>query len=146
MGTTQHPLSPCPLFPSFLGPSAAPGPLFYSQLLYCIWREMPRLRTWYLGLPLVHYPLCGVSGFTQPDAHLGPRGWKACSLPMSAHPEHRNSGRTWVLSHSPLAQHPQPHSPSSSIDPPWHLRPLLDSVHPWPLRTDKATQLGEQDP
>ena len=28
-----------------------------------------RLRTWYQGLPFVHPPPCGVSGFTQPDAH-----------------------------------------------------------------------------
>jgi hypothetical protein len=33
-----------------------------------------RLRTWYLELPLVHHPLCGVSGLTQPDAHLGLHG------------------------------------------------------------------------
>jgi hypothetical protein len=33
-----------------------------------------RLRTWFLGLPLVHHPPCGVSGLTQPDAHLGPCG------------------------------------------------------------------------
>ena len=33
-----------------------------------------RLRTWYQGLPLVHPPLCGVSGFTQPDAHPGLHG------------------------------------------------------------------------
>lgn len=30
-----------------------------------------RLGTWYLGLPLVHHPPCGVSGLTQPDTHPG---------------------------------------------------------------------------
>ena len=59
-----------------------------------------RLRTWYLGLPLVHHPPCGVSGLTQPDAHPGPSGKCPAALPASACPEHWNSGRTWVFSHS----------------------------------------------
>ena len=33
-----------------------------------------RLRTWYQGLLLVHSLLCGVSGFTQLDVHLGSDG------------------------------------------------------------------------
>ena len=61
------------------------------------------LRTWYMGLPLVHHPLCGVSGSTQPDVHLGLHGkheqssytclprapklwWDTGSLPLSYFP------------------------------------------------------------
>ena len=70
MGTTQHPHSPCPL-PLSLELSAAWGP--YSVLSSSAISSVgcQRLTTWYLGLPLVHYPPCGVSGLTQPDAHPG---------------------------------------------------------------------------
>jgi hypothetical protein len=37
------------------------------------------LRTWYMGLPLVQHPLCGISGSKQPDTHLGLRGKHAWS-------------------------------------------------------------------
>jgi hypothetical protein len=39
-----------------------------------------RLRTWYGGCPL-STPLCGVSGFTQPNARLGLRGKHTAVLP-----------------------------------------------------------------
>jgi hypothetical protein len=38
-----------------------------------------RLRTWYLGLPLVHHLPCGVSGLTQRAVHSGPSGKHAQS-------------------------------------------------------------------
>lgn len=69
-----------------------------------------RLRTWYLGLPLVHHLSYGVSGLTQPNAHLGLCGKCSGSPPASARPEPRNSGGTWTLSPTPLPLHPQPRS------------------------------------
>jgi hypothetical protein len=51
--------------------SVAPGPLFCSQLLCHIQHGMPETENLVRGLPLVHPPPCGVSGFTQPDAHPG---------------------------------------------------------------------------
>ena len=65
------------------GASAPRGPLFCSQLCDSAVSSLGcwRLRTWYLGLPLVHHLPCGVSGLTQPDAHLGPRGKHAAVFP-----------------------------------------------------------------
>jgi hypothetical protein len=92
-----------------LGPGAALGPLFCSQLLCCIQRGMPETENLVPGAALV-YPLqCGVSGFTQPDAHLRAE-WKVSgSPPMSRCPEHRNSGQMWALSLPSLPLHPHPH-------------------------------------
>ena len=76
----------CPAFSSLCPPelSAAQGP--YSVLSSSTARssvECQRLRTWYLGLPLVHPLLCGVSGLAQPDTHLEPLGKHAVSPPAS---------------------------------------------------------------
>ena len=98
------PLPPCPLFPYLQGLVLPWGP--YSVLSSSAVSSMrcQRLRTCYRGLPLVHLLPCGVSGFTQPDAHVGP-----CSPLTSACPEHRNSGPKQALSLPPLPLHPQPH-------------------------------------
>ena len=74
------PLSPCFLFPylwslvPLWGLVLPRGP--YSVLSSSAISSMgcQRLRTWYQGLPLVHPLPCGVSGFTQPDAHPGLHG------------------------------------------------------------------------
>ena len=67
-----------------------------------------RLRTWYLGLPLVHHLPCGVSGLTQPDAHPGPCGNRLAVLPHLP----TQSTRTLVgHGHSPtplFPTHPRP--------------------------------------
>jgi hypothetical protein len=97
----------CPLLPSSPGPSAIVGPLFCSQLL----RHIQRRGYIYMGLPLVHHPLCEVSGLTQPD--IWGREETVRSPPTSAHPEHWNAGRTRVLSHFPLS--PTPMAPQISI-------------------------------
>ena len=86
-----------------LGPGAALGPLFCSHLC-SIQHEMPDTENLVRGLPLVHPPLSGVSGFTQPDAHSGLSGKRAQSS-VSTCPEHRNSGWTWALSLPPLPLH-----------------------------------------
>ena len=69
-----------------------------------------RLRTWYLGLSLVHQQPCGVSHLIQPGAHPGPHGKSAQSSPIQ-------STGTLVgcrFSSTPLfLPHPQPHSPTS---------------------------------
>jgi hypothetical protein len=65
--------TPFPFLPS-LGltdlPLGAPFVL-RSSLVSSVGCLRQRLRTCYLGLPLVHHPLCGVSGFTQPGTHPG---------------------------------------------------------------------------
>jgi hypothetical protein len=72
-GNYPVPPSSSALFPYFQGQVLLWGP--YSILRSSTISSVGcwRLRTWYLGLPLVHHPSCGVSGLTQPDAHLGPR-------------------------------------------------------------------------
>ena len=115
----NHPVSPlpCPILSSSLGPSAALGggegySVLSSSAITSVGCQ--RLRTWYLGLPLVHHLLCGVSGLAQPDAHQG-YVESVSSPPVSAHPEHWNSGRTRILSHSPISPIPMPPTPQPSI-------------------------------
>ena len=110
MGTTQHPLSPCPLP---LSPGRVPPQGPYSVLSSSALSSVgcQKLRTWYLGLPLVHHPLCGVSGLTQPDAHLGPHGKHSsglCHLPAQITGTLVGHGHTLLLpsSHTPMAPHP----------------------------------------
>jgi hypothetical protein len=60
MGTTQCPFSPCPLLPSAPGMTELPPPICFQLFRspfqqYLGWE---RLRTCYLGLPLVHPLLC----------------------------------------------------------------------------------------
>ena len=88
------------------GPVLPQGP--YSVLSSSVVSSVGclRLGTWYLGLPLVHHLLSGVSGFTQPDTYPGPRGKCGAVLLWSASPEHRNSDGTQVLSHSHLSPTP----------------------------------------
>ena len=83
-----EPLSICPLLIS-------PGLRVSSQDSY------------YWGLPLVHTPLCGVSGFTQPDAHPGPCG--KCPAVLPAQSTGTLAGRRLSL-FSPLC--PYTHSPT----------------------------------
>ena len=106
-------LSPI-LSPSVLSPiSPGPGVLLrgpYSVLCSSAISRVgcQRLRTWYRGLALVHPLPCGVSGFTQPDAHPGPCGKHLAVLLHLPAPEHRNSGRMQALSLPPLSRHSQP--------------------------------------
>jgi hypothetical protein len=95
-------LSPSPLLLSSLGPSATPGP--YSVLCSFAVSSLGcrRPRIWYLGLPLVYHPLCGVSGFLQ-QTPTGGRVESVNSPPPTTRPEHWISGGTRVLSHSPLS-------------------------------------------
>ena len=96
-------LSPCPLLPSALGLTEPPlGSPFCSQQFLGVQRCLgcPRLRTWCLGLPIVHHTPSWGQGLhiaRQPPGAT----WKACSNPSaSAGPEHQNSGGTRVFSHS----------------------------------------------
>jgi hypothetical protein len=66
-----------------------------------------RLRTWYWWLPFVHPLPCGVSGFTQPDAHLGHLESVRQSSRVCLH---WNSGGTWAP--SPTLLFPYTHSPT----------------------------------
>ena len=82
-------------------PSAAPGPLFCSQLLHCIQHRMletcPPTPMWGQWLHTARCP---------PGAT-----WKASgSPPVSASQEHQNSGRIWALSPTPLF--PYTHGPT----------------------------------
>ena len=80
-GNQPAPPSPSALFP-YLQDQVAPwGP--YSVLSASAVSRVGcrRLRTWYRGLLLVHHPPSGVSGLTQPDAHLGLRGKHPAVLP-----------------------------------------------------------------
>ena len=106
-------LSPCPLLPSALGLTEPPlGSPFCSQQFLGVQRCLgcPRLRTWCLGLPIVHHTPSWGQGLhiaRQPPGAT----WKACSNPSaSAGPEHQNSGGTRVFSHSlfpPMLPAPQ---------------------------------------
>jgi hypothetical protein len=81
------------------------GTLLCSQLFCCIQRGMLETENLVQGLPLVHPPtpppLCGVIGFTRPDAHLGPSG--KC-LAVLLHPPAQSTGTLTAhrLSPSPL--------------------------------------------
>jgi hypothetical protein len=78
------------------------GPLFYSQIFWVVHRcrcvGCPKQGTWCLGLALVHHPQSW--GQWLNTARHPPRAmWKICGSPStSVHPEHQNSGGTWVLS------------------------------------------------
>jgi hypothetical protein len=88
------------------GASAPRGPLFCSQLCDSAVSSLGcwRLRTWYLGLPLVHHQPCGVSGLhSQVNPPGGVLHEKHVQSPASACPEHWNSGRTRALPHSSLS-------------------------------------------
>jgi hypothetical protein len=85
--------SPCPLSCNSGTKSVTPGPLELGAA----------------PCPPPPQP-SGVSGFTQPDAHPGQsRNRLAIPPPVSACPEHRNSGRTWALSLLPSPLYPPPH-------------------------------------
>ena len=90
--------SPSPsAFSSFpLWGECCPGaPILFSAAISSVGCQ--RLRTWYLGLPLVHHLPCGASGLTHP----GPHGKR----PSNSSPA---SGETWALSYSPIPTHPWP--------------------------------------
>ena len=108
------PLYPCPLLPSALGlTERSPSPSFCSQLFQGVQRYMryPRLGTWCLGLPLIHYPPSWGQWLHTARSPSG-ASWKASSSPLlSACPEHRNSGQTRALflpAPSPKPTAPQP--------------------------------------
>jgi hypothetical protein len=77
------------------------APLLCSQLLY---HGCQRLRTWYLWLPLVHHPLYGVSGLTQPEAHPG---------------SHQSTGTLAGGRLSPTPLFPYTHRPTDSFFKNW---------------------------
>jgi hypothetical protein len=90
------------------------GPLLCSQLFHSAQLHLgsPRLRTFYLwSLWVPESSDCPLSNHSHPwwagvswlpTARHQPRStWKVCgSPPMSALPEHWNSGGVWVFSHS----------------------------------------------
>jgi hypothetical protein len=97
-GNHPAPPSPSALFP-YLQDQVAPwGP--YSVLSASAVSRVGcrRLRTWYRGLLLVHHPPSGVSGLTQPDAHLGLRGKHPAVLP---HMPAQSTGTLVGCWHSP---------------------------------------------
>ena len=107
METTQCPLFPVPL-PLSPGLCASPGLLFCFHLLCCIQRRIQETENLVPGAAPCTPP--AVWGQCPNTARCPPRAtWKASgSPPMSACPEHQNSGGTWALSHSPLSQVPTP--------------------------------------
>ena len=126
VGTIQRPLSPCPLLPSAPGlTEQLLGSPFCSQLFCSVQRCLgyPRLKTWYLGLPLVHHPPSW-DPWLPTARHLPEDKWKSCSSPsVSAHPEHQIAGRTWVFPHFLLF--PTPTAPQYPTD----RQQLWDSPH-----------------
>ena len=112
MGTTQCPLSPCPLLPLAPGLTdrAAPrGPILFSALLRCpVVSGMPEtenllslasMRPRDLDLPLVH-PLWAGSIASHSQTPTQGRMESVQQSSASACPEHRNSGGMWVFSYS----------------------------------------------
>ena len=73
-----------------------------------------RLRTWYLGLPLVPHPLCGVSGLTQPDAHPGATWKTSAVLPC---PPAQSTGTLVGRGFSPIPLFPQHSRPGTFLSP-----------------------------
>ena len=107
----NHPAPPLPLpSPPFIPRAKCHSPGFYSGLSSSTVSSVGcwRLRTWYLGLPLVHHPPCGVSGLTQPDAHRGPRAKRVAVLPR---PPAQSTGTLAGCGFSPtplFSPHPRP--------------------------------------
>ena len=104
MGTSL----PLPSLSISLGPGAALGPLFCSHLC-SIQHEMPDTENLVRGLPLVHPPLSGVSGFTQPDAHSGLSGKRPAVL---LHPPAQSTGTLAGCRLSPFPSSPTPPRPT----------------------------------
>jgi hypothetical protein len=78
-------------------------PLFCSQLLCCFQHGMPEIENLVRGCPLCTHPPpppCGVSGFSQPDAHPGPSGKRTAVLP------HRPAQNTGTLAGHRLSPSP----------------------------------------
>jgi hypothetical protein len=106
-------LSPCPLFLYLRGLVLFWDP--YSVLISSAVSSVGcwRLKTWYRGCPLSTHPHpqpSGVSGFTQPDAHLGPSGKRPAVL-LSPPAQSTETLAGCGLSPSPLF--PYTHSPTS---------------------------------
>jgi hypothetical protein len=104
LGSSHGPdqgLSPCPFLPSALGLMSRPRSphLFSAPLWYPVW-DAGRLRTCYLGLRLVHprasWDSVASHSQTPTQGHVE-SVWQSS---VSTCPEHRNSGRKRVFSHS----------------------------------------------
>jgi hypothetical protein len=92
-----------------------------------------RLRTWYQGLPLVHPRPCGVSGFTQPDAHPRPSGkYSAVLLHLPA----QSTGILAGCGVSPSHLFPYTHSPTLTV---------LMGSHSITSSKSKVSKAGQHD-
>jgi hypothetical protein len=109
VGTTQWPSFPLPSLSVSPGPPWGPYSVPSSSAVSSMGCQ--RLRTWYQGLSLVHHLPCGVSGFTQPDAHQGPRGKRLAvllSLPAQSTGTLVGLGHSLLLPSSPTPTALQP--------------------------------------
>ena len=114
VGTTQNPLSPCPLLSS--------APTLFSALPRCpAISEMPEtesllslafVRPRDLGLTLVQPPWAGVHGFPKLDTHLGPHGEHAAVLCVCLP---RAAELWWDAGFLPLSLFPHAHCPQGWI-------------------------------
>ena len=85
------------------------------------------------GLPLIHPSLCGVSGFTQPDAHPGPSGKRPAVLPCLP------AQSTGTLAGHRLSPFPHTHSPTQTHDPPASTLKFYNYMCSLTLRTQSAS-------
>ena len=109
--TTQLPSFPLPSLPLSPGPSAALGPYSVLSSSAVFSMGFQRLRTWYWGLPLIHPPPCGVSGFTQPDTHQGPLGKHQAVFPCLPT---QSTGTLARRRHVPIPLFPTPTAPQTA--------------------------------
>ena len=112
-----------PVWESSRAASPPPSPPFILQGLYSVLSSSAvssvgcwRLRTLYLGLPLVHHPPCGVSGLTQQDAHPGPCGKPVQSFLVRLPAQSTGTLAGFIFSPTPLfPPHPRPRNASLTI-------------------------------
>ena len=102
-------LSPCPLLPSSPARVLPRGPYSVLRSSGISSVGCQRLRTWCLGLPLVHHQPSGVSGFTQPDIHLG-----LCEKCVAVLPRlpTQSTGTLAECRFSPTSSFPHTHGPT----------------------------------
>jgi hypothetical protein len=127
LSSAWEPLSLCPL-------PIPHCPLFCSLLLCHMQCGMPETENLVPGA--APRPPPAMWGQWLHTARCPPGAtWKASgSPPMSAHSEHRNSGRTWDLSLPPLPIHSPAPQMWMWMEIPWAWGHLIDSICGFPLQ------------
>ena len=111
MRSTQcpPPLSPLPLFSYLWGLVPPRGPYYVLSSFCSIQCGMPESENLVLRAAPLFTPHVWGQWFHTTICPAGSLCKVSGSLPTSAHPEHRNSGRMQALSLPSLSLHPQPH-------------------------------------